>query len=494
MGVSAISFIHRGFNAIVRPAMEKSLSETNCIGCGNCADACPTGAISIRRPVQTSGTLSRYNVKTICGVCSVGCSINYKIVHDKLIYPSNTTDDVIAEHNEGYLCSGGRFAYEHLISDDRLTVPFEKNSDSTTELSWIDAIKKTATSVKEITTKYGADSVVVFASPLLSNEELYLTQKLTKTAIGTCNIASFTELTNKNDLNCLDNVIGETISTCSGKDLETADVIVFINMKFPEDNLIVQLKAIKAQKTGAKIIVIDPDKTEFSRNADLWMPIKKETKNVLLKKLLNNSSEKECNCGLSEEKVNRFSELCSSPDTNVVFVANLDRESVNIAADLNEIIRFLKESKRIKKPGNGLLLMRAHSNSNGLKKILKPVTNKQDLFEKMENGNIKAAIVIGENPLAEEKNQKYFEKLEFLAVSDIFHTPTVDKADIILPASTYLEDDGSFTSYENRIQRCNVVVSPQGLRNREWLVMLAEKLGHKWNYASNKDIFEEIEI
>ena len=100
----------------------------------------------------------------------------------------------------------------------------------------------------------------------------------------------------------------------------------------------------------------------------------------------------------------------------------------------------------------------------------------------------------GENPLAEENNLKYFKNLEFLTVSDIFHTPTVDAADIVLPASSYLEDDGSFTSFEDKIQRCNMVVSPKGLRNREWLVMLAEKLGHKWNYASNKEIFEEIKV
>ncbi|MCK5683933.1 molybdopterin-dependent oxidoreductase [bacterium] len=468
MGVSAISFIHRGFNAIVRPAMEKTLSETNCIGCGNCADACPTGAISIRRPAQASGTLSRYNVKTVCGVCSVGCSINYKIVHDKLIYPSNTTDDVISEHNDGYLCSGGRFAYEHLISEDRLTVPFEKNTAENREFTWTEAIEKTAVSLKDIISKNGADSVAVFASPLLSNEELHLTQKLARTAIGTNNVASFTELLHKNDLNCLDNILGKTTSTCTSKDLEAADVIIFINMKFPEDNLIVQLKAIKAQKAGTKIIVIDPDKTEFSRNANLWL----DTKNVLNKKLLN--------------------ELCPSPDTNIVFVANLDRESINSAADLNEISRFLKESNRIEKPGNGLLLMRDHANANGLRKILKPET--QDLLQKMENGTIKAAVVIGENPLAEENNLKYFKNLEFLTVSDIFHTPTVDAADIVLPASSYLEDDGSFTSFEDKIQRCNMVVSPKGLRNREWLVMLAEKLGHKWNYASNKEIFEEIKV
>ncbi|GAG61644.1 unnamed protein product, partial [marine sediment metagenome] len=285
--VSALDFVNRGFKAIVKPAMEKPLLETNCISCGNCIDVCPTGAISEKFPFKIPGTLPKENHETVCNFCSVGCKINYKVLSDDVYYVSNNTEEIMNSHNNGYLCVKGKFGHRYLTSGNRIETPIIKLNGKASEVKTDEAVQYASKRIKNIIKKYGADSVAIFGSPKMSNEELFLLQKFARAGLKTNNISSFSNMISDCEYDSLDDSLGLTVSTTSMDNLMNADVIVAINSNLSEDNLIMELKIKKAQKKGAKLIVINSSEIKITKFADLWIDSRKGTNTILLNGILS---------------------------------------------------------------------------------------------------------------------------------------------------------------------------------------------------------------
>ncbi|MBN2520151.1 MAG: FAD-dependent oxidoreductase, partial [Bacteroidales bacterium] len=291
--VSALGFINRGFKAVVKPAMEKPLIETNCISCGNCIDVCPTGAISEKYPFKVLGTLPKTNHISICNFCSLGCSLNFKIIDDDIIYVSNNTREILNTKNNGYLCIKGKFGHRYLTENLKLEFPSVKENGELKKTTQDEAISFMAKRLKEIIKKYGRDSIAVFGSPKWANEELYLLQKFARIALHTNNISSFTTFNQEYDLSSLDDLTGVTVSTISLNDIEKADIIVVINSALSEENLLIELKIKKAQKKGAKLILINSSEIKLTKFTDLWVDSKKATNTVLLNGIIKEVSDLE---------------------------------------------------------------------------------------------------------------------------------------------------------------------------------------------------------
>ncbi|MFH2094304.1 MAG: FAD-dependent oxidoreductase, partial [Bacteroidota bacterium] len=246
--VSALGFVYRGFKAVVKPAMEKALSETNCIACGNCIDVCPTGAITEKFPFKVLGTLEKENHETVCNFCSIGCKVNFKVINNDILYAGNDTESVKNSLNRGYLCVKGRFGHRYLLNRDRINLPVIRNGKTEKNLGWTEAYSEAAGRIGDIVKKYGPDSVAIFASPKLSNEELYLLQKFGRKTIGTNNLYSFHYLLNESRPDEMDEITGITTSTASIQDIAGADVIVAINSNLNEENLVMEMSIKEAQK------------------------------------------------------------------------------------------------------------------------------------------------------------------------------------------------------------------------------------------------------
>ena len=550
--VSAIDFVYRGFQAVVKPAMEKALAETNCISCGNCIDVCPTGAISEKMPFRISGTLKKENHRTICDFCSIGCNLNYKVIYNDLFYVSNSTKEIIDSHNKGYLCIKGRFGYRYLLDENRLQKPAIKSNGLSKEVEWNEAINYSAKKIKQIINKYGPGSVAVFGSPKMSNEELYLLQKFARVGIKTNNIASFSNLLYGNEMDALDEMIGLTVSTTTMDEISKADIIVVINSDLYEENLILELKIKEAQKKGAKLILINSAEIKLTKFAQLWIDTLKGTNTVLLNGLMKELLEKRVidiksleynTAGFAEFKemlsnidlkkvsvitgvrIDRLKEvvrLIEKPETNIVFVYNIDSHKEKSKNDLKAIANFLLLTNRINKTGNGVIILRDFSNSSGLLDMgvstqylpgyvkysekdqinrigqfwnvdLNEVFNPVNLTKKMIKEEIKAMLIFGEDPLIVNENLKYFNGIEFLLVQDIFNTSTAQEADVVLPLSTYIEQDGTYTSCDLRIQKANQIIEPiTNYENWEIITRLAENFNSGFNYKLQKEIFNEI--
>lgn len=547
--VSAIGFLYRGFRAIVKPAMEKALLETNCISCGNCIDTCPTGAMAEKFLFKPLGQYKKENYESICNFCSIGCRINYKVIRDNYFFVSNSTISIRNSHNNGYLCVKGRFGHRYLLDGNRIIKPVIRKNGIRKETGIEEAIDYTAEKINRIIQQYGPGSIAVFGSPKLSNEELYLLQKFTRVGLKSNHISSFTNLFRDSELNCLDESLGITASTTTMDDLSGADIILAVNANLTDDNMIMELKIKAAQKKGAAFIYVNSSELNPARFSDLWVDSKKGTNTVLLNGILKEIIENDdlsfgseiknfpelkemvsaynadivaTLTGLSQERYKQLVDMVKNPASNIIFIYNIDSRREKSFNDLKAIGNFLLLTNRINKKHNGVIILRDYSNSTGLldmgvtpeylpgyvkfheiqrirsigkewgvnmEEIFKPV----NIAERIIRNQIKAILIFGEDPLAIPDNIKYFDDLDFLMVQDMFNTETAKKAEVVLPASAYIEQDGTYTSCDRRVQEAIRVFNDKGtLENWRIITNLAKKFGGNFNYNSNLDIFNEI--
>jgi formate dehydrogenase major subunit len=545
--VSALGFVYRGFKSVVRPSMEKKLLETNCISCGNCIAACPTGAIAEKLPFAKPGPWAGSKHVSICHFCSIGCVLQYKVFNPDAYSVTAFSGE---SHNRGYLCPKGRFGYRYMLDEQRLHAPRLKGKGGMKETSWEKALEKASRTLAAIRKKHGPGAVAVFASPRMSNEELYLLQKWARTGLGTNQVGSFSNLLGAGGLDALDDMLGLTVSTTTMDELQNADVIMVLNAELSEENLVAELKIKEAMKKGARLVTVNSSESALSKIADLWLDPKRGTNTALLAGIANalidggkadrdfieqrtedfeayrssiSRMDKKMTTaltGMDEAKFDRIVSLLSGA-ANLVVVYGMDQRFEKSPDDLKALGNLLLLLGKTGRAGSGLILVRDYANSQGLLDmgvdprylpgyarangaaasrigeiwgcdldgIFKPV----DIRERLAQGKIKAALIFGEDPLASGEAADLLAAVEFKLVADFFMTATAAEADVILPMSTPLECTGTYTACDRRVQRSTAILPPRaGMTNLEIIGKLSEMTGGTLSPAASAEIFEEI--
>jgi len=194
-GVSAITLAGRGSNVTISTVEEKSLLDTTCELCGGCIDVCPTGAMNEKLPLTRKHKPERdlLKVRSTCNFCGVGCQLDLnvdpkardglgEIVKVTSPAPGTTT-------NDGNLCVKGRFAYDFVHHNDRLTQPLVRGHDGELHpTTWDDALKKTAEGLLGVAERYGSDSVGFVSSSRCTMEENFLVQKMARALFRANNV------------------------------------------------------------------------------------------------------------------------------------------------------------------------------------------------------------------------------------------------------------------------------------------------------------------
>jgi formate dehydrogenase major subunit len=379
-----------------------------------------------------------------------------------------------------------------------------------------------------------------------------LLQKFTRVGLKNNNIGSISDLFFGIEQNCLDDMIGFTTSTAKMDDLQKADVIVVVNSNLSEENLVMELKIKAAQKKGAKLVLVNSSEIKLTKYADLWIDSKRGTNTILLndvlrklieanaidenfaserisnytafrKSLLNeNKTDTENYSGVEKERIGRLIRMLADKEKNVVFVYNIDSTSDKSLNDLKAIANIILLSGRHGKENNGIIVLREYNNSTGLnemgananylpgfvrtdeKEQIKRIASKWkvsldeifmpvDLAAKMKRGEIKAALIFGEDPFANKNSSKFFSNVEFVAVCDAYNTATTAEADVVLPAANYIEQSGSYIRCDNTIQSSAKIV--HGLHDYEnWQIIakLARCFGEGFVYSSADEILDEV--
>ena len=269
--------IGRGEDSHIMPDSFGEFGDSTCVSCGACSDACPTGALEdktvIERGFPTAWT------KTTCPYCGTGCEMNVGVRDDRVVQVKPVMD---APVNYGHLCVKGRYAFDFVDADDRVTEPMIRDDGEWRVVSWDEAIQFTASKLKAIDAEFGKESIAVLGSARATNEENYLAQKFTRVVLGTNNVDCCARVCHTPTAAAMKIMIGTGAMTNSFDDIEKAKTIMLCGANPSENHPIPGARIKQAViKNGTKLIIVDPRKTELTKYADVHLQLRPGT-NILM--------------------------------------------------------------------------------------------------------------------------------------------------------------------------------------------------------------------
>lgn len=184
----AINVKDRGHNAKIATAFDGNLADSPCVFCGQCVMVCPVGALTSKVSAGKGRAYEVDKVVTTCTYCGTGCTLELNVKENRVVGVTSNRSEEYSPVNKGALCVKGRFGWDFIHSPDRLTTPLIKENGEFREASWDEALDLVAARLKTIKEDSGPDSMAVFTSARITNEENYLAQKFTRAVLGTNNV------------------------------------------------------------------------------------------------------------------------------------------------------------------------------------------------------------------------------------------------------------------------------------------------------------------
>lgn len=184
-GIDNLSYAYRGFNRKSATAGDTPYADSSCTFCGTCVAVCPTGALT-EKSLQGMGRRWELNrVKTTCPFCGTGCNFDLVTKDDRVIGVLSNPESVV---NKRALCVKGRFGWDFVHNENRLTTPLIKKNGEFEPATWEEAYDLISKRLTEIKEQYGPGSFAALSSARCTNEENYLVQKFTRAVMGTNNV------------------------------------------------------------------------------------------------------------------------------------------------------------------------------------------------------------------------------------------------------------------------------------------------------------------
>lgn len=480
MGIGALGLVHRGFDTVVKPALEKPLMTTACDSCGECVAVCPVGAIQERQTVQKEEPLNTDITLTTCANCAVGCTFDLESYGDMLIKTNPNKEGAV---NKGLCCAKGKWGFDVSLLEGKIVDPLVRRNGELEETDYHEAMILAAKNLQAVKARHGAGSIAVSVSDRYTNEEIYAIKKFA-TGIG-AKVFSF-----NNRHNALADVLGINASPNTIDELLSTEVIL-VPAFIKERAAVIWNKIKQAAKAGAKVIVLNTQEAQSEfRFANRVLNVANDTSFLmeLAKALLDagKTSDAEgfadfaaslANVTVSEE-AQAIAELYGkAKKAMIVYEQNV--LSVEAARLLGEIALL---SGHIGSPRDGILLVKAKNNSQGL--IDLGITAGREAME-----GVKGLLIFGEDPKDADLSA-----LEFLMVSDIYLTETAKKARVFLPGTGSAGTSGTFTNTERRLLPVEQAIDEEvELSNWEIAAELANIFEEDFDFEDETDISMEMD-
>ena len=292
-----IGYAFRGGHSKIVFDFDDAMAASSCVACGECVQACPTGALMPARNAARSA--ADKTVDSVCPYCGVGCQLTYHVTDNKIVHVEGRD----GPSNHGRLCVKGRYGFDYAHHRQRLTTPLIRKPgvpkrgdfsvdpdnwrDAFREASWEEALAFAAGGLAGIRDAHGKRALAGFGSAKGSNEEAYLFQKLVRTGFGSNNVDHCTRLCHASSVAALLEGVGSGAVSNQVSDVQYAEVVLVIGSN-PTVNHPVAATWIKnAVKKGTKLIVADPRRTELARHATHVLQFKPDTDVALLNAIMH---------------------------------------------------------------------------------------------------------------------------------------------------------------------------------------------------------------
>ncbi|HJV70713.1 formate dehydrogenase subunit alpha [Ideonella sp.] len=300
------------------------MGQSTCVACGECVQACPTGALSAKSLIGDQRV--EREVASVCPYCGVGCLLTYQVRGNRIVAVQGRDGPA----NHGRLCVKGRFGFDYVNHPQRLLKPLVRRpgvpKDAAAqnhpgqpprdwrevfrEANWDEALDAAAGGLKRLLDGHGPAALAGFGSAKGSNEEAYLFQKLVRTGFGSNNVDHCTRLCHASSVAALLEGVGSGAVSNPVSDVQHASLVLIIGANPAQNHPVAATWMKNAAERGTKIVLADPRRTDLERHAWRTLQFRPDTDVALLNAMLHTIIEE----GLTDpafiaERVNRFDEL-----------------------------------------------------------------------------------------------------------------------------------------------------------------------------------------
>lgn len=563
-----LAMVGRGPAAHVATAFDREMKAAGCVACGACVSVCPTGAlVDAGSPRLPPGELRA--ARTICPYCGVGCAMEAYVHRERIVWVTGSSD---GPANHGSLCVKGRYGFGYASHPDRLTAPLIRRDGLPRvppagadpralfrEASWDEALALAAARLRQIRDEYGPDAVGVFGSAKCTNEDNYVLQRFARAALGTGNIDHCARLCHSSSVSAMGMAFGHGAMTNAPQEIPAAAVIFVLGHNTTVNHPVIGGAIKRAVRGGARLLVLDPRRTELAALADVHLQPRGGTDvavlnglaRVILEEGLHNQAfiggrtedfevfeaslaayapdRVEELSGVPAADLRRAARLYALAESAMMFHGMGMTQHTTGTDNVLAICNLAMLAGHVGRPGTGVNPLRGQNNVQGacdmgvLPNVFpgyRPVTDPAarteleaawsrplpsvpgltivEMIGAAYRGDVKALFLMGENPMVSDPDLNHVRealtRLPLLVSQDIFLTETAAMADIVLPASSHFEKDGTTTNTERRVQWQVPVVPPPPSARPDWAIVcdLSTRVGYPMAFPDTAAITRTI--
>lgn len=471
MGEEAIEAGNRGVNTVIGTYG----GWLGCSQCGNCIEVCPTGTLldGVYRHETRPWELDQ--VISTCTYCSDGCQLSVGSRGGD-VHRIVARDRYVNGHNGEFLCIKGRFAHGFVNDGNRIKTPMirYKKGGKLIPATWDEAVAFIADKFKS------SDSVGVVASPRLTNESVFTLKRFATEALKTENYA----VADAFDLAPIfDNL---TVPLATHKDIRHAKTILLIGGEPTEEQPFTAKQIRQAVRNGgAKFILVNDTPVHLTGQAEQFIHINRGSLDAFALAFADQANETILEkLGASQDEFDRLIKTIGETEGDfiIIFGPGLSAEARAVLA--NAAGNLASENRRVL-----LHPLPYYSNSVGANDMM---PGKKPLADVLKNSKM---LYLGGSLLTEQIDESVLRSKDFIVVQELFETATTEFADVVLPAASFAEVDGTYTNNDGLVQRVRLSIEPVNLAKADWIIttLIAREMDVDFGYNfSSSAVFKAL--
>ena len=461
-GDPLIEFIQRGNKTQVNTFPDEPFKS---YFSGNTVQICPVGALTATSYRFKARPWDLKKVSSTCNCCSLGCSVELNVSQNKMLRILGEDNEFT---NQGWLSDKGRYNFEYLHSENRLTSIKSKEDNIFKDISFVEATEKLKSRIEQLNNP----DIKFIVGPNSTNEEYFVINKF-------ANLMNRNEFLSKDKSNVyfsddhvFNGYFGEGYENAVFEDLDNSDAIVVWSEDIKDNIPVLFLRLKKAVKNGVKLVVLGHTNTSLESLADLYLG----------EEVISNNFELKTNLG----NIKEFQNIIENKKVTAIIGKSTP---IQQKKSLDMLVDHLQKHSQAK-----FLNCFTKANTFGALQQIDQIKGLNEFCNEYLESNSNIIFTIGANPV----NGSYFssniqdilKKADYVVSLDIFINETTELADLILPTTSYGEKEGTMTNMEMRVLKQNKILPDPGSVLSEWeyLIMVAKSLGKEINFDNAYEI------